>query len=453
MTILKYCFVITVCSIFIISCKGNKTESEIVRTKEVTSSLKPVYDVPYGKPSVDSIVSLLNRIDRYLDSVTPMKVVNKYTSTEVTDYSKFDSNAVFAKSDYKIISYEWGVTYAGMLLAGEVTGNKNFKGYTDKRLNFISRLYPFYVNQSNTNPGRITPLRSVVEPRALDDAGSMCTAMIKAHLKGLGGNLEPIIKNYIDYISTKQFRLQNGILARTNPQPKTLWLDDLFMSVPALAFMGRLTGEKKYFDDACKQVMEYSKRMFNWKKGLFIHGWVQDMDIHPEFHWARANGWAFMAMVELLEVLPGDHSDRADILKLLRTHINGLASYQSPQGFWHQLLDRSDSYLETSATAIFCYAIARSINRGYIDASAFGPVALLAWNAVSTKINKLGQIEDVCIGTMMGFDPAFYYCRPKNVYAAHGYGPTLLAGAEIISLINNFRIEDNDIAIQFYPKH
>ena len=27
----------------------------------------------------------------------------------------------------------------------------------------------------------------------------------------------------------------------------------------------------------------------------------------------------------------------------------------------------------------------------------------------------------------MGFDPAFYYHRPINIYAAHSYGPVLLA--------------------------
>jgi hypothetical protein len=33
----------------------------------------------------------------------------------------------------------------------------------------------------------------------------------------------------------------------------------------------------------------------------------------------------------------------------------------------------------------------------------------------------------------MGFDPTFYTFRPTNVLAAHGYGPVLLAGAEMIA--------------------
>ena len=79
-------------------------------------------------------------------------------------------------------------------------------------------------------------------------------------------------------------------------------------------------------------------------------------------------------------------------------------------------------------------------------------MCLLAWNAVSTKVNDKGQVEGTCVGTGMAFDPAFYYYRPTNVFAAHGYGPVLLAGAEIINLLNNFVFEINDSALQLKSK-
>jgi len=72
----------------------------------------------------------------------------------------------------------------------------------------------------------------------------------------------------------------------------SLWLDDLFMSVPALAYMGHYSGDNAYFDDAVKQVLQFAGRMFNEDNQLFMHGWIQDMEEHPQFHWARANGWA-----------------------------------------------------------------------------------------------------------------------------------------------------------------
>jgi len=43
----------------------------------------------------------------------------------------------------------------------------------------------------------------------------------------------------------------------------------------------------------------------------------------------------------------------------------------------------------------------------------------------------------------------FYYNRPVNVYAAHGYGPTIMAGTEILKLIKNHNIVNYDGALVF----
>jgi len=58
----------------------------------------------------------------------------------------------------------------------------------------------------------------------------------------------------------------------------------------------------------------------------------------------------------------------------------------------------------------------------------------LGWNAVAREVNAQGQVENTCVGTGMGWDPMFYYFRPVSVFAAHGYGTVLLAGAEMIAL-------------------
>ena len=74
---------------------------------------------------------------------------------------------------------------------------------------------------------------------AVDDSGSMCAAMIKAHRAGVGNDLRPWIDNYVQYVSGTQFRLADGTLARNRPLPESLWQDDLYMSVPCLAQMGQ----------------------------------------------------------------------------------------------------------------------------------------------------------------------------------------------------------------------
>jgi unsaturated rhamnogalacturonyl hydrolase len=411
-------------------------------------AIQPDYQVPYGPPVAKDVTAVLNRIFAYLDVSTPAKVIDRQTQAEISDLTKLTPGVNFAPGVFRLISYEWGVAYGAMLYAGEVTGDNKFTEYTISRMNLIVRVSGYYKSLSATQ--QANPVRSVLDPRALDDAGSMCAAMIKTYNSGKYQELRPFIDNYIKYISAGQYRLKDGTLARNRPLPDALWLDDLYMSVPALAQMGKLTGEKKYFDDACKQIIQFSDRMFNKNIGLYMHGWIQGMDPHPEYHWGRCNGWALLAMTELLDVLPPDHPSRAQILALFREHVKGLATYQTGSGFWHQLIDRNDSYLETSATAIFTYCIAHGVNNGWIDAQAFGPVALLGWNAVATKVNARGQVEGTCVGTGMAFDPAFYYNRPVSSAAAHGYGPIILAGTEMIRMLNNWQIEINDLAVMFY---
>jgi unsaturated rhamnogalacturonyl hydrolase len=415
-------------------------------------TLKPDYPIPYVIPSRESVKEVLDRVYTYLDAVTPMQFENRISNQVFDKIDKPDTNIIFKQGDFRLTSYEWGVTYSGMLLAGETTGDKRYTDYTNQRMNFIAGAVPAFRSLYQQYPKNSNPLRQPVAPHALDDAGAMCAAMIKSYRLNKNPILKPVIDSYINYVSTKEYRLKDGTLARNRPQKNTLWLDDLYMGVPALAQMGRLTGDQKYFDDAVKQVLQFSKRMFNKDLGVYMHGWVEGMDVHPEFHWARANGWALMAMTELLDVLPENYKGRKEVLDQFKAHAKGLATYQSDKGFWHQLLDRNDSYLETSATAIYSYCIARGINKGWLDVKAFAPMCMLAWNAIVSKINEKGQVEGTCVGTGMAFDPAFYYYRPTNVYAAHGYGPVLLAGAEIISLLNHFSFEMNDSAIQVSMK-
>ena len=423
---------------------------KLTDTNTPLHALWPDYPTPYGQTTPQDITAVLTRVHGYLDATTPARLVEKGSGKEIKNLKKPGNNAMLETGDFRLTSYEWGVTYAGMLLAGQATGDQRFTNYTAKRVDFLADLAPYYENELKKNPQLETPLRQVLQPHALDDAGAMCAAMIKANRYGVTkSDVRPLIDRYINYISNKEFRLPDGTLARNRPLPNTIWLDDLFMAVPALAQMGKLTNDRKYFDDGVKQVLQYSERMFNKEKGLYMHGWVQDMDPHPQFHWARANGWAVMTLVELLEVLPEDHPGYQPVLEQLRAHIHGLSRYQHGTGFWHQLIDRNDSYLETSATAIYTYAIARAINRGWVDKKAYGPMVLLAWNAVATKVNDKGQVEGTCVGTGMGFDPAFYYYRPISVYAAHGYGPVLLAGAEVINLLKENKFEINDSSVQF----
>ncbi|PBQ31337.1 family 88 glycosyl hydrolase [Sphingobacteriaceae bacterium] len=422
---------------------------------DVTSPLhlmKPDYVTPYSAMSKEDIKKVIDRVYAYLDAVTPAQMVNKQTNEVVSDILKLDTNTIVQPGDYRLTSYEWGVTYSAFLRATETTSDKKYSEYVKKRFDFLATWVPPVKKLVDAGKYKTKdfPLHQPIAPHALDDAGAVCAAMIKATNAGLNTNLRPLIDNYIAYVATKEYRLADGTLARNRPQKNTLWLDDLYMGVPAIANMGKLTNEKKYFDDAVNQLKLFTERMFNKEKGLYMHGWVEGMEQHPQFHWGRANGWAILTMVELLDVLPENHEGRPYVLSQLKAHAKGLASYQSGFGFWHQLLDREDSYLETSATAIYAYCFAHAINKGWLDAKAYAPAAMLAWNAVATKVNDKGQVEGTCVGTGMAFDPAFYYYRPVNVFAAHGYGPVIMAGAEMYELMKTSPLKLNDSSIQYY---
>ena len=423
------------------------TPAKVTDSNTALHALQPDYPVPYGAPGAEEIKKVLDRIFNFLDASTPANMIDRQSKTPIPDISKLNSNAIFEPGVFRLISYEWGVAYGAMLLAADATGDPKYKEYTLRRMDFIGDVADYFkANPPNGN----NPVRSVLEPRALDDAGSMCAAMIKTMNAGGDKQLRPHINNYIDYVSNRQQRFSDGTLARNRPLANALWLDDLYMSVPALAQMGKLTGETKYFDDACRQILQFSQRMYNPNQNLYMHGWIQDMNPHPEFYWARCNGWALLAMSELLDVLPESHPSRKKIMEQFKKHLYGIASHQAGNGFWHQLINRNDSYLETSATAIFTYCAAHGINSGYLDAQAYGPMAVLGWNAVQTMVNDKGEVEGTCVGTGMAFDPAFYYNRPVNVAAAHGYGPVIMAGAEMMKLSKSWQIVINDSAVMFY---
>lgn len=416
--------------------------------------MKPAYRIGYGIPQEAEVKQTIDRVLSYIDNETPATLVDKTTGKEVTNLKNINENTQLKQGGFRLTSYEWGVTYSAVLAAYEATGDRAYLDYVRKRHQLLADISPAFRKLYEKGKQIDPNVRRVIDPHALDDAGAVCCSMIKVMLSepALKATLLPLVTNYADYIMNKEYRLSDGTFARLRPQKNTVWLDDMFMGIPTVAYMGCLTGDQKYYDEAARQVMQFADRMWVAEKKLFRHGWVEEMRPHPAFHWGRANGWAILTMCEVLDVLPQDHPQRHNILQLLRQHAEGLAALQHHDGFWHQLLDRPDTYLESSATAIYTYCIAHAINKGWIDAKAFAPVALLAWHATASSVNSIGQVENTCVGTGMGFDAAFYAYRPVHVMAAHGYGPVIWAGAEIINLLRSQHPKLNDSAVQFYDQ-
>ena len=415
------------------------------------------YPVPYKMPLAAEITETLHRVRGFLETVTPTRVVTKKDAEPIVDFSVVRADAVFEQpdSDIGILAYEMGVVHAGLLRAAEVTGDPRFTQMTQRHFAFFVDKFPYFQAQENQfKLERANSFARFLDPRSLDDSGSMCAALMRARAARVGPDMSGFIKTCSNWVAKRQFRLTDGTLARQRPQAVSLWGDDMYMGVPALAELGRMTGEKAYFDDAVKNLLNMSSYLFNKQNGLYTHGWNANHPDAPRFYWGRANGWAVLAMSDLLDVLPKTHPGYPKVLAQLRLALKGIAELQSGSGLWHQMLDRNDSYLESSASAIFVYTIAHAINQGWVSPTTYGSIAQAGWVGLSTRINAKGQVEGTCVGTTFASDQVYYYARPTSTSALHGYGPTLLAGAEMLKLISNptFEVQYKVRTYHFMPK-
>lgn len=391
--------------------------------------MKPAYKYNYGVPDRKDVKASIDRVLNYLD---------KTTFAELDETGKH-----LRKGDFRLTSYEWGVTYSAMLRAGETTGDERYTKYAIDRMNFLCEQAPRFIKMKEKGEKIDNLMEQVVSPDALDDCGAICCAMLKAKdAKGKKNDRlwKEQIARYYDFIANKEHRYTDGQFARLRPVKNTVWLDDMFMGIPALAYNGD-------WNEAVRQFRLFREKMWVSEKSLYRHGWTPtESDYHPSFFWGRANGWALLTACELLDVREDGY-----ILDCFKQHLNGLMALQSADGAWHQLLDRNDTYLETSCTAIYAYCLAHAINKGWIEPEPYIGQTLLAWNYVSAHITEGGQVEGTCVGTGLAFDPAFYAYRPVNNYAAHGYGPVIWAGAEIYALLSTHCIKTNDSAVHYYP--
>ena len=250
--------------------------------------MKPAYRVGYGVSKAADVKAVMDRVLKYIESETPAELVDKNTGERVTDLSKATADTYLKQGGFRLTSYEWGVTYSGALAAYQATGDKLYKDYVSNRHKLLAFMAPYLQKIYEKNKNIDVNIRRVIDPHALDDAGAVCCSMIKSVLmndKEGNSSLIPLIGNYVDYIMNKEYRLEDGTFARIRPQNNTLWLDDMFMGIPTVAYMGKLMDDVTYYDEAVRQIKQFAQRMWVPEKQLFRHGWVESMEEHPAFHW------------------------------------------------------------------------------------------------------------------------------------------------------------------------
>ncbi len=340
------------------------------------------------------------------------------------------------KSPYNDWRYWNGILNIALIRLGETLNQSSYTEFALKNISFTFDNYKHFENRYNDEGKWNYPFGQFFTMEELDDCGAMGASVIEAYHLDKQSRYNNYISKAAEHISNKQARLEDGTFVRSFPFKWTLWADDLYMSISFLSRMGKLTGENKYFDDAVKQVVNFHKYLFNDEKGLMYHCWYSDTQSPGVAFWGRANGWALLAQADLLDHLPENHKQRDELISLFKKHILGISRYQSGDGLWHQLLDKEDSYLETSCTAMFTYVIARGVNKGYIE-QRHATIAERGWEGILSRIHPDGQIEGVCAGTAVSDNLVDYYNRPTPLNDIHGIGAVMLAGSEMFQLLND----------------
>lgn len=333
------------------------------------------------------------------------------------------------ESQYNRWEYANGVLNIGMMELSRVLDDAKYAGYAAHNFDFIFSNQAYLYQRYMQNPK--AEWAAFYRMKALDDCGALAAALAGVNEKQLKKEYQQYLDKAAGYILKQQSRLADGTLSRVIPRDMTIWADDLYMSVPFLARMGKQTHQTKYFDEAIKQVLNFNKYLYDINNGSYFHCWYSDNKTNGVAHWLRCNGWIAMAQVELLKALPDDYPKRQELVGLLLRQIVGFSRYQDQSGLWHQVIDKSDSYLETSGTAMFVYAVATAVNKGWIN-KTYLTIAKEGWKGLSTKITTTGEVQDVCIGTGIADNISFYYNRPKVLNDFHVLGPVILAGSAMI---------------------
>ena len=328
-----------------------------------------------------------------------------------------------------------GVVLAGMLHVADVTGDTSYRDYTLKNFDFIFDHLDYFRKQAAQFGPQANGYRRLLHMAALDDCGAIGAALIKAYARKPDPRYRATIDAIADYIAHKQMRLPDGTLARARPQPVALWIDDSYMSIPFLAQMGKLTGDRAYYDDGARQVIQMAQRLQDPATGLYDHAWYENTAAYdPKFFWGRGAGWGVMAAAELLSVLPEDHPQRAPRARDLppwRTRRDGNAERH---GYVAPVAGQDRQLPGNLGPAMFTFAIARGVNRGWLS-PVYAPVAQAGWQALAKRVRSDGRIEGICVSTTAAYDAVYYYNRPTDLGAMQGYGPVLMAGAEVIAML------------------
>lgn len=270
-------------------------------------------------------------------------------------------------------------------------------------------------------------------------------------------NAAAILRRQLD----TQPRTPDGGFWHKQRYTNQMWLDGVYMAEPFYAEYAKLGDPSgASFDDIAKQIELIDEHTYDPRTGLNYHAW-DAARVQPWANpvtgcssnfWARGEGWYAMALVDLLDDFPPDHPARAQILTILQKTMAGIARWQDRKtGLWWQVMNqggRPGNYREATASAMFVYALAKSVNRGYLPAG-YAKVARKGFAGIVKYLitddgNGQWSLANCCSVAGLGFKNAagrprdgsfgYYVSEPVVKNDLKGVGPFILAGIEVQKL-------------------
>lgn len=310
--------------------------------------------------------------------------------------------------------FDWGegVLMAGMMRAGEVTGDARY-------VDFVRRWADHWLQHG---------IEPILDERGYCGHWGPGFALLMLHSRTGDNRYLDAARTIVGFMQTRATRTADGGLGhwRDNHQ---LWVDTLYMSCPVYANFGRITGQPDLIREAARQLHVSRTHLQDDCTGLFYHMYDEPGGKHSPECWARGNGWTAMAYVETLRNLDRCSSEFASLLVGFRNQADGLiATQDADTGLWHTVANRPGSYLETSASAMILYSLVEGYRHRWIDLPDTRLI-VRGWRGVASKVDGDGRVIDVSAGTGPT-DYATYLKIPLGTYT-WGTGAFLLAGSAL----------------------
>lgn len=407
----------------------------MIRTRPLLLLTLTLLGLPSAVRGVDSDPAMLRRVADHVLQQTTRRLIDHGTGMTHSDSTGLAPKPELSiESKFNAWFYQTWLLADGMRRTAAALKESHYDQYGEQNLAFIYRHLDYFTRQRDAKmtaapvgDGTLSPIGFYFQINALWQTG-LAPLVLEQYATTKDARYEPFLKRVRTFLNDNP-HFDDGSFYRKN---KGMLTDDPYMTVPFLVREWRFGGDAKVLDQAIAQVMGTHARLFDPAAGLLKHLWDLKTQTPAGEFWGRGNGWTVMAHVDLLVALPHDHPRRAEVLTQFVRHMDGLRRCQDPAGGWHQVLNVPTSWLETSATGMITYGIARGVNEGWLDRS-YAADARKGWAALQAKVLPDGDLIDVCGSTDTG-DLNFYLKRPRLQGDLHGFGSYLLAGAEIIRL-------------------